>query len=67
MGIIVRECGCNISTEKNKDVIRRLAEAVNKGKLELVDEIFAPDYVRHDPSALLGDVGREEYKQVFKN
>jgi steroid delta-isomerase-like uncharacterized protein len=51
--------------EENKAVIRRLAEAVNKGNLSAVDEIFASDYVRHDPSALLGDVGREEYKQVF--
>ncbi len=56
-----------MSAEKNKAVIRRLAEAVNKGNLDVVDEIFASDYVRHDPSALLGDVGREEYKQVFTN
>lgn len=56
-----------MSAEKNKAVILRLAEAVNKGNLELVDEIFASDYVRHDPSGLLGDVGREEYKQVFAN
>jgi steroid delta-isomerase-like uncharacterized protein len=56
-----------MSAEKNKAVIHRLAEVVNQGKLELVDEIFASDYVRHDPSALLGDVGREEYKKVFTN
>ena len=47
-----------MSAEENKAVIRRLAEAVNKGNLDAVDEIFAPDYVRHDPSALLGNVGR---------
>jgi steroid delta-isomerase-like uncharacterized protein len=56
-----------MSAEENKAVIRRLGEAVNKGNLDVVDEIFASDYVRHDPSALLGDVGREEYKQVFTN
>ena len=44
-----------------------MAEAVNKENLELVDEVFAYDYVRHNPSALLGDVGRKEYKQVFTN
>jgi steroid delta-isomerase-like uncharacterized protein len=42
-----------------------LAEVVNKVNLDVVDEVFASDYVRHDPSALLGNVGREEYKQVF--
>jgi steroid delta-isomerase-like uncharacterized protein len=54
-----------MSAKKNKAVIRRLVEAVNNGDLDVVDEIFASDYVRHDPSALLCDVGREEYKRVF--
>lgn len=38
---------------------------VNEGNLDVVDELFAPAYIRHDPSALLGEVGREEYKHAF--
>jgi steroid delta-isomerase-like uncharacterized protein len=53
--------------DENKAIIRCLAEAVNKGNLDVVDEFLASDYIRHDPSALLGDVGREEYKQAFTN
>jgi steroid delta-isomerase-like uncharacterized protein len=54
-----------MSIEENKDIIRRLCEEINKGNLDAVDEIFASDYVRHDPSDLLSDIGREEYKQTF--
>ena len=67
MKIIVGGIYCYMSAEKNKAIIRRLGEVVNKGNLDSVDEIFASDYVRHDPSALLGNVGREEYKQAFTN
>ena len=54
-----------VLAEENKAIIRRLAEVINKGNLDVVDEIFAPNYVRHDPSDLLREVGREEYKQTF--
>ena len=54
-----------MSAEENKAILRRLVEAINKGNLDIVDEIFTPDYVRHDPSALLGEVYREKYKQAF--
>lgn len=42
-----------------------MGEAVNKWNLNVVDEIFAPEYIRHNPSALLGHVEREAYKQAF--
>ncbi|HXZ04940.1 MAG TPA: ester cyclase [Ktedonobacteraceae bacterium] len=40
-----------MSTEENKSVANRWYEEVfNAGKLELIDELFAPDFVDHDPS-----------------
>lgn len=54
-----------MSSQGNKDVVRRLAQALNEGNLDLVDDIFTPDYIRHDPSDLMKDVGVEEYKQAF--
>ncbi len=39
----------NTSLEQNKSLIRRFCEEVwNKGNLNVMQEIFAPDYVRHD-------------------
>lgn len=51
--------------EENKEVVRRLAQVINSGNLDQLDEILAPDYIRHDPNPLLKDVGREEYKEAF--
>lgn len=52
--------------DKNKEVVRRLGQAVNSGNLDQLDEILAPDYIRHDPNPLMKDVGREEYKEAFR-
>ena len=35
------------SPEENKALVRRFAEAVNTGNHDLLDEIVAPDFVRH--------------------
>ena len=54
-----------MSVENNKALIRRLYdEALNKGNLAAVDEILAPNYVRHGlaPGA---PPGPESTKQVF--
>ena len=53
-----------MSAEENKAVVRRfLDEVFGGGNLEIVDEIFAPDYVLHDP-AMPGEVsGTEGIKQ----
>ena len=38
-----------MSTEQNKALIRRFYEEVwGKGNVDVADEIFARDYVRHD-------------------
>ena len=54
-----------MSVDQNKALIRRLyEEALNKGNLAVVDEIIAPNYVRHGlaPGA---PPGPESTKQVF--
>ncbi len=44
-------------SEANKNVVRRLFEEVwNNGNLPVADQLFAPNYVHHDPST--PDVGR---------
>jgi steroid delta-isomerase-like uncharacterized protein len=54
-----------VSAEENKAVSRRVAEEVfNGGNLDLADELYAPDYVLHDPSLpedLHGPEGLKRY------
>lgn len=54
-----------MNSEENKAVVRRLAQTINSGDLQELDNVLAPDYVRHDPNPLLENVGREEYKAAF--
>ena len=50
-----------MSTEQNKAVVRRFIEAsLNAMDSDLVDELFAPDYVNH-----MVPGGREGFKQFF--
>jgi len=50
--------------DENKTVVRRFLEEVfTGGNLELADEIFAPNYVLHDPSVPQGARGPEGMKQ----
>jgi len=54
-----------MSVEHNKALVRRLyEEALNKGNLSVVDEIIAPNYIRHGlaPGA---PPGPQSTKQVF--
>ena len=44
-----------MATEEHKDLVRRSLDFWNQGKLESADEIYASDYVRHNPPHL-GDV-----------
>ncbi len=55
-----------MSAETNKAIVRRIAEeCYNNGNVALVDELFAANYVNHDPSApQVRD--REGRKQVAK-
>ncbi len=39
-----------LSTDLNKSVVRRMyEEALNNGKLDVLDELAAPDYQEHNP------------------
>lgn len=51
--------------EEQKEIIRHLARVINSGHLDELDQILAPDYVRHDPNPLLKEAGRDQYKQAF--
>ena len=49
----------------NKDLIRRFYEEVwNRGNLDVCDEVFAPDYVRHDFRSTEPVPGPEGQKQI---
>jgi steroid delta-isomerase-like uncharacterized protein len=54
-----------MSTEENKALSRRVAEEIfNGGNLDLAYELYAPDYVLHDPSLpedLHGPDGLKQY------
>lgn len=45
------------TSEENKDISRRADEELfNRGNLSIADELFAPDFVYHDP------VSHEEWR-----
>ena len=58
-------------SEENKSVVRRwYAEVTNQGKLEVADELLAPEYVCHDPNSEAGEVRADALKEsitYFRN
>jgi predicted SnoaL-like aldol condensation-catalyzing enzyme len=50
-----------MSLEKNKSLIRKVNEALNKKDLTVIDELMAPDYVDHTNQLR----GRENVKQFY--
>ena len=58
-------------SEENKSVVRRwYAEVTNQGKLEVADELLAPEYVCHDPNSEIGEVRADTLKEsitYFRN
>ena len=52
-------------SKENKAILRRVNDEVfSQGNLDLVDELFAPDYVLHDPGLPGGELrGTEDFKQ----
>ena len=56
-----------MSTETNKALVRRFYEEIDKGNLNVMDELVAEDYVDHNPAPFPGFApGREGLKQAFK-
>ena len=57
-------------SEDNKAIVRRLFDEVwNKGRLEVVDELFSADFVDHDAKPALGP-GKQGFKatvMMFRN
>jgi steroid delta-isomerase-like uncharacterized protein len=53
------------TTEQHKQIARRWTEELwGQGRLEVADEIIAPDYVRHDPGDPFPAVGPEDVKRI---
>jgi steroid delta-isomerase-like uncharacterized protein len=56
-----------MSKEENKALIRREYEdGINRGNLDVLDELFAPDYILYFPGLPEPIRGREGYKQFIK-
>ena len=56
-----------MSAEENKAIVRRVFEEVwNKGNLDIIDELVASDFVRHDPASPEEIRGREGIKPFIE-
>lgn len=54
-----------ILIEKNRQIVTRYFEEVwNQGKLEVLDELIAPNYVNHNPGAPNPKLGPEGLKPI---
>jgi|HubBroStandDraft_6_1064221.scaffolds.fasta_scaffold2169657_2 hypothetical protein len=47
---------------ENKQLVAKLVEAWTTGKLEGLDEVLAPSFLRHEPEIEGRTSGRDEYK-----
>src|SRR3712207_1990708 len=52
----------SMSAEENMALTRRFLEAQVKGDLDAMDEMMAPDYVRHTPMLSVQEPDREGFK-----
>lgn len=54
-------------SEQNKALVRRFYEEIDKGNIEVLDELVAEDYLDHNPPPFPGLApGREGLKQAFR-
>jgi steroid delta-isomerase-like uncharacterized protein len=57
-------------SEENKALARRWADIFNQGNLDLVEEIYAPNFVGHDPAMpedVRGVEGRREFYSMYRD
>src|SRR5437660_2784319 len=55
------------SPAENKALVRRFYEEIDKGNIEILDELVAHDYLDHSPPPFPGlSPGREGVKQAFR-
>ena len=53
--------------EAVRELVRRLEEAMNTRQLDLLDEVLAPDFVRHSPATpQLTITDREQFKDFLR-
>jgi predicted SnoaL-like aldol condensation-catalyzing enzyme len=50
----------------NRQLVAQLVECWNTGKLEPIDQVLSPKFIRHEPEVDGAATGREEYKQTIK-
>ena len=55
-----------MSVEENKALVRRFYEAIDKGDIDVLDELVAEDYADHSPPPFPFPPGREGLKQSFQ-
>src|SRR4030042_2024276 len=53
--------------EKNKKVVYRLNEAVNKGNFSIFPDLFAPNYVYHTNPEIKGVEGFQSLQTMMRN
>jgi steroid delta-isomerase-like uncharacterized protein len=65
------EGGDPVQPEENRAVVRRFLEEIfNEGNLDAADELFAPDYVLHDPAVpeeVRGPEGIKRYVSMYRS
>ena len=53
--------------EQNKALVRRFYEEIDKGNIEILDELLDENYIDHNPPPFPGlGAGREGLKQAFR-
>jgi len=56
-----------MSAQENKALVRRFYEEIDKGNIDILDELVAEDYIDHSPPPFPGlPPGREGVKQAFR-
>lgn len=57
-----------METEKNKAIdLRVFKEVWNQGKLDVIDDIFAADYIFHEPAGdILGPEGFKQFVTMYR-
>jgi predicted ester cyclase len=55
------------SSDSNKALVRRFYEEIDKGNINILDELVAEDYIDHNPPPIPNlPKGREGVKQAFR-
>src|SRR5918997_298592 len=62
---VLRERSRGMSTEENKALARRAWEIVSPDNLDLIEEVYAPDFVWHEPDQDIR--GYEQAKQFVSS